>query len=777
MHHFILGAVVGSVASFWIPTLWTINAFVIVLTLLLVFAHLQQKQGSITSFHYFYWGVLLAVLNIIYQYTTYNNQSNQVPLNGTEVRAEVTINSVIPPLTDSNETIRFIAIVQSQIDGVLVSSVNAQLSASKMLLSEAEWAAIQALKSGNRMVAVLKLKRIVGNENRYGFNFKTWSLINRVHTQGYILRIESITPYTTSPTQRHFDKVIELTQSAPQQGLLVALMTGSKKLVSDEEYQLLKRSGVAHLFAISGLHVGMVYSFFYLLLSFLRRHVSVFSPAMVQVLCLTLVWLFVYLVSFQTSAVRAAIMLSIWVAMQSLYCHFNKYHLLGVVIFLSMLWNPFFLLEPAWLLSIGAVAIILCYVSFVPNQFLSEGKFLSGVGRKSKMAMNYLIHLVLLQLFIGFMMSPIVLLLFGGVSLSGLWNNIFIIPLFSLVVMPSIIIAMTMQTIEPTIAEDILVQIGSILEFIVSTISVNGNLQIWLFGAPQITFVLALLLIMLLLRKTQALIISSIAIMCLSFANHVLPIDHWKLSLLDVGQGQSVLITAGNNALIYDLGPVYRSGSNATNTVVLPNLIATGITKPSVLISHLDADHRGALHELDTLNEWQLVSCNVGRYVWGDGEVYIHWPSPNYEKVLSKNDSSCVISMTINNNSIFLPGDITEKVESKLTNQKWQLDTEYRVLISAHHGSFYSNSYGFLEKVNPSIVLHSAGVRNRFGFPVDEVVERIEHVNANQFSTLKEGQIDITLSNYTSPTINGQLNNWTPFWKRQNPFSFAAEIR
>jgi competence protein ComEC len=111
------------------------------------------------------------------------------------------------------------------------------------------------------------------------------------------------------------------------------------------------------------------------------------------------------------------------------------------------------------------------------------------------------------------------------------------------------------------------------------------------------------------------------------------------------------------------------------------------------------------------------------------------------------NDSSCVLRVEANGMSALLTGDIQEEAESTLIDQQLE---RVGVVVVPHHGSRTSSTPRFVAQTAPQFAIFSAGYRNRWGFPKEDVVERWTDQGARALSTIEGGAISIEL-NSTAP--------------------------
>ena len=232
--------------------------------------------------------------------------------------------------------------------------------------------------------------------------------------------------------------------------------------------------------------------------------------------------------------------------------------------------------------------------------------------------------------------------------------------------------------------------------------------------------------------------------------------------MIDVGQGDSILIHSNKESVLIDTGGVVSSNSNIAENTIIPTLKSLGIKKLKYLIlSHGDYDHMGESHNLIENFKVKTVIFNVGNYNYLEQELIKKLNKkkiPYYQNVeelslnknklyflntklyANENDNSSVIYTNINNNKILLMGDAGVDVEKELIN-KYNLEID--ILKVGHHGSKTSSSKEFINYINPKISLISVGEDNKFNHPNQEVLEVLK--NTKIYRTDKEGTITIKL--------------------------------
>lgn len=245
-----------------------------------------------------------------------------------------------------------------------------------------------------------------------------------------------------------------------------------------------------------------------------------------------------------------------------------------------------------------------------------------------------------------------------------------------------------------------------------------------------------------------------------------------RVTVLDVGQGLSVVIQTAHHSLLYDAGTRFNAQSDAGGRIVVPFLRAEGIhTLSAVVLSHDDLDHSGGMASVAThmpihwwmsslqpnamlfqqapLDRWsdrQKLQCHAGQYwEWDAVKFQVLYPSMDrlQNASVKDNDKSCVIKMTTHYGSLLLTGDIERSAELNLLEQQFeQLSSD--VMVVPHHGSKTSSSVGFIEAVQPRYVVMTNGYLNRFGHPKPLIQQRYVNAGAMVYRSDYDGAIQFS---------------------------------
>lgn len=247
-----------------------------------------------------------------------------------------------------------------------------------------------------------------------------------------------------------------------------------------------------------------------------------------------------------------------------------------------------------------------------------------------------------------------------------------------------------------------------------------------------------------------------------------------RLTLFDVGQGQAIALETQSHRLLYDLGPYWGKTMDGSELAVLPYLRYQGVSKiDRLIISHSDLDHAGGLDSLlqksevesaisgqaDVMNEWlqhntlsklQFEQCVAGQqWQWDGVEFEIMAPLPHWElSKLSDNDTSCVLKVSTGRQTLWITGDLSEVYEDKLVRANLMVPEEgvQTILVAGHHGSRYSTGEKWLDALAPNLVLFSTQAGNRFHFPNQAVLDRLEQRGIEYLNTACSGSVSVFIT-------------------------------
>ena len=242
------------------------------------------------------------------------------------------------------------------------------------------------------------------------------------------------------------------------------------------------------------------------------------------------------------------------------------------------------------------------------------------------------------------------------------------------------------------------------------------------------------------------------------------------VAMLDVGQGDALVLSRGKTAMIWDGGGHANKdlGDNTGNWVVLPYLRYLGIARADAVLTHPDADH--ALGIVEAMDAGVVRRLFLADGVAPDGDIatlVLERAAANNVSVefiragdwlpllpdtqilclhppenggAAGNSGSIVCRVDYGETSFLLTGDADAESEAQmLAIDPAALDVD--VLKLGHHGSNTSSTEAFLRAVSPELAAASAGRNNRYGHPAQLVMERLEAIGISLVVTANQGAI------------------------------------
>ena len=278
--------------------------------------------------------------------------------------------------------------------------------------------------------------------------------------------------------------------------------------------------------------------------------------------------------------------------------------------------------------------------------------------------------------------------------------------------------------------------------------------------------VMGLLLLGILAERKPIALAAGFGLVVLVFAGRTVG-ESGELALLDVGQGESILLRDGNAAVLLDGGGWRRA--DIGSRVLLPVLASLGVRRlDGLLLSHPDLDHCGGLVEIASflpVNEvwsasgWSPEGCVANllglpgvrvRSLWagddfrvGRWELQVLNPRPGQRRGV--NDRSLVLLARFQGRSVLLTGDIEASAERAILKAYPEATRSVDVLKIAHHGSRTSSIVEWLDHTQPVLALVSAGIQNRYGHPSMEVMKRLEDRAALILRTDQQGLVRLEI--------------------------------
>lgn len=538
-----------------------------------------------------------------------------------------------------------------------------------------------------------------------------------------------------------------------------ALLLGERTDVDYETNTAFKVSGVSHIIAVSGLHLSILTAVIYWITG--RRRVVtglVGIPVMV---------LFAAVAGLTPSVTRACVMQSLMMLALLLDMEYDPPTALAFAAVVMLAAEPLVITSVSFQLSFGCVAGIILFSERIRAWFLGlrpwkgwKGKTLHG------RMIRWLAASVSISVGAMVFTTPLVALYFGAVSLVGIVTNVLILWVVSLIFY------------------------GVLAVCLVSVFwSAGAKMLGWCFGWPiryvltvtkalasfplaavytKIVYIIVwfvlcygLLLIFLVSKRRQphVLICCWTLGLCLALlCSWLEPLtDDTRLTVLDVGQGQSLILQSGGKTFLIDCGGDYDDDAA---DLAAETLLSQGISRlDGVIVTHYDRDHAGGVGYLlsrvpadtvflPTAPDTEGTLESILRYTggseyfvdsdqtvsWEGGELTIFGPLVTGDD----NESGLCVLFESENCDILVTGDMSTEVENLL--MLYTDLPELTALVVGHHGSKYSTGEALLTQTTPEYAFISVG-ENPYGHPTQEVLDRLEAAGCKVYRTDQCGTI------------------------------------
>lgn len=609
------------------------------------------------------------------------------------------------------------------------------------------------LRAGDRWRFDVRLKAPHGHINPYGFDYELWLWEQNLQATGYVRTgsKDNAAEWLTS-THAHW---IERARQAVREwidaqlndrqmaGLVAALLVGDQAAIERADWDVFRATGVAHLMAISGLHITGLAWVAGLLMGLLWQHSGRWSvrrpwslwlpaPQAAQIFGCLAALAYALFTGWGVPAQRTVWMLVTVCLLRWQGRRWPWPHTWGVVCVVVLALDPWAMMQAGFWLSFVAVGVLFASGSpeWVETETLRQRVWQRVLGVLRE------------QWLMSVCLAPLSLLLFHQVSVIGLLANLLAVPWVTLVVTPLCLLGVLyapLWSVAVWFLQGLMVCLSWMATWPWATWSAPA--------APWWASMAAMLgMAVWALRLPGWIRLGGVSL--------VLPLLCWQaprpapgtfeLIAADMGQGHAVLVRTASHTLLYDTGPRYSAETDAGQRVLVPLLRSLGERLDGVIISHQDSDHSGGAmsvlamqpqaqvwtsipehHPLRAIHPMQR--CERGQHwVWDGVQFDVLHPEPeDYARRLKPNAMSCVLrAQSASGSSALLVGDIEAPQEMRLVQGGQALQADW--LLVPHHGSATSSTTAFLGAVQPLVAVVQSGYRNRFAHPRPEVLARYD---------------------------------------------------
>ena len=622
--------------------------------------------------------------------------------------------------------------------------------------------------AGEHWRLAVRLRRPRGFMDPGAFDYEGWLFRHGIGATGYATqgaRLDQVTRYPVLRMRAALvDRIRRALGADEFAGMAVALATGDQGGISDAQWQVLQDTNTVHLMAIAGLHIGVLAGLMFLLTRLAWRRSAWLverCPASVAgaVAAFLAAVLYAAMAGFPLPTQRALIMLAAFTLGVLLRRRLGAADTLGLAMIGVLSLDPLSASEASFWLSFGAVSTIL----FVFSNRRGAPK-------------SWLVDLLRTQWAVGIGLLPLLAFFFQRAGLTAPFANLVEVPVFSLLVVPLVLMGALLLPLWPMAAAWLLKGATALMALSWPLLERLATLPTASLPSPApgwIMLVVSMLGAAWLLMPRG--VPARLAAACLLLPLFLMPASSipagsFDLTLLDVGQGLSAVVRTTSHTLVYDTGPKFRSGADTGGEVVIPYLVSQGVGVPDLtVVSHGDSDHSGGLASLRAAYPHMPVlsgavdrfrdamDCVRGQHWEWDG-VDFQVLYPDADAPAGGNDASCVLKVSGAGGSALLTGDIMKRSERRLL----ELDAQALrsdLLVAPHHGSNSSSTGPFVAAVSPMEVLFPVGYRNRWGFPKPEVLARYMGEGAALADSANDGAVCVRFRPGLRPAV---VMRWRP---------------
>ncbi|PHM74604.1 ComEC family protein [Xenorhabdus kozodoii] len=633
------------------------------------------------------------------------------------------------------------------------------------LYASVTWNSQESLCAGQKWQVTMKLRPVHAQLNQGSYDSQRYSLSIRQPLNGKIIDAKPLDK-NCNLRQHVINQLLPEIQSLKQAGIALALSFGERSWLDKPTRLLLQQTGVAHLMAISGLHIAMASLFGW---SFARMMQYLLPAKWIGFrFPLIMGWLtamlYGWLSGWGIPAIRAILSLTLWIYLRckSRLCFSWQWALWSAA--LILLFDPLAVLSDSFWLSFTAVMALLFWFYWMP------------LPEKIRHGWQWLwLRGLHMQLGMMLMLLPLQLLLFQGVNIASLVANLWAVPIISFLSVPLVmlgIVCLFLPVIQPFLWQ--LVDYSVL--FALSPLPILTHSWFNTGSYPIIMTLVGWFWVVIWRldwwRSYKWLLGICIGIIaCYSKHSN----DYrWRFSMLDVGHGLAIVIDKGGKAIIFDTGNRWETGSMAEK-IIEPYLRWHRLTPEQIILSHDHLDHTGGVEYLaakypdiqirsPSQNQAHFPCVRGERWTWQGLNFSVLWPPEKAANV--GNNQSCVIRIDDGKYSLLLTGDLEKQGEYRLSELE-KSDLHATVLQVPHHGSNTSSTSVFIRKVMPQYALASVARYSPWRLPSVKVKQRYKNAGVEWHSTAVSGQItgyfyrdDIKLKGYRQQIVSRWYHQW-----------------
>jgi len=543
-------------------------------------------------------------------------------------------------------------------------------------------------------------------------------------------------------------------------GFSVALLLGDGSELSVQTDNDFQNSGIRHIIAVSGLHVSI-------LIAFVVEMVGK-RQWLATIIGIPLLFLFAAIAGFTPSVVRACVMQALLLLALMLDKEYDPATALSFAVLIILGINPLAITSISFQLSVGCVIGIFLFSKRINRKITScklFGEF-SGKGFKPKLK-RWISSSVSVSLSAMSLTIPLSAYYFGTVCTIGVISNLLTLWVITYIFC-GIVISLLAGLVSSHLAVAVAWLVSWPIRYILCISGLLAKIPYASVSAQNIYIVswliIGYLMVLLTLccRNKQTLLLASLIVVgflsaiVLSFVE--IRLDHFRMTVLDVGQGQCIILQSDKDCYVIDCG---GSSGEGAGDLAARTLQTQGIRRiDGIVLTHYDKDHAGGVKSLmaqisvdrlllpdiepDDPIRKELEGMYSDRIQWIYRKEYLQVGDATMTLIPAKsgtqgNNSSTSILFQVRNCDILITGDLQATGEENLLSSIRLPEVE--ILVAGHHGAEDSTSMHLLNALRPEAVVISVGKENAYGHPNVRLLHRLEVFGCKVWRTDLNGTV------------------------------------
>ncbi|MBQ2909250.1 MAG: DNA internalization-related competence protein ComEC/Rec2 [Bacilli bacterium] len=588
---------------------------------------------------------------------------------------------------------------------------------------------------GDKIKVIGEFTEPTSNTTKYLFNYKKYLYNKDIF---YIVNATSIKKISSTKNIYYKLKqiLLNITSNSPY---LKAFILGDTSQISQDVKRAYQEIGINHLLAIGGMQITILSQ---ALLIFLKK-IKV-PETKRYIITSVVIIIYFLLIEFTASSLRGLLFFFLFSINQLYYFYIKPQNIFLVVLAITLLINPYFIYD------IGFQYSFLISITLILTSHLITGNYLLKLLKTS--TISFLISI------------PISLYNYFQINIMSIIYNMFYVPFVNVVIFPMSILTVLIKPLLPIY--NVLIFLLEKTSLLLSNISLGKLIFPRLPIIIYIIYFIVIIIVFINIKKhnLKPLVILSTLLLIHYIYPSITRTTYIKM--IDVGQGDSILMHSNNESILFDTGGKMSFSEEEKSSIVLnttiPLLKSLGIRKLKYLVlTHGDADHMGEAKYLIKNFNVENILINEGKLNYLEKELISLTSNVEVAKegkyiscgdidlvqlntdLYDENDSSQVYYGKYNDITLLFTGDASLKSEDYILNN-YNIG-EIDILKVGHHGSKTSTGKKLLETIKPKYALISCGKDNKFGHPNESVIDNLSE--SKIYRTDLDGSVKIKITN------------------------------